>query len=302
MHGISRKDESDMELKKYRYHDINFRGTIDRVTYTTTNSAGEARIKYANVYLPYGYNSDDRETKYNILYLMHGGGGNADAWLDCCRVKNMLDYCFFKKLAKPMIVVFPSFYKEQISRVGEPVANIERTKVLEFLPEMIAELLPAVESRYNTYTVDTSDVGLRAARAHRGFGGFSMGACTTWYNFQKNLAYFRTFLPLSGDSWVICAKGGEVYPGETAKCLYDAVVEAKGTEADFRIYAATGSADPADPAMTPQIEEMKKYPDIFAFDEDPTKGNLHYAVAEGEEHTYEAVCNYLYSYLPYLFQ
>ena len=30
-------------------------------------------------YLPYGY--DDRKP-YDILYLMHGGGGNPDAWLD----------------------------------------------------------------------------------------------------------------------------------------------------------------------------------------------------------------------------
>ena len=291
-----------MELKKYQYHDVNFRGTIDRVTYATTNPEGQPRTKYANVYLPYGYDPADKQTKYNVLYLMHGGGGNADAWLDCCKVKNMLDYCFAEKLAQPMIVVFPSFYKEQISRVGEPVADVERTKVLQFLPEVTAELLPALESRYNTYTADTSPEGLRASRAHRGFGGFSMGSCTTWYNFLQNLPYFRTFLPLSGDCWVVCSKGGELHPAETAKHLCDAAAAAKAEGLDFRIYAATGDQDPADPAMTPQIEEMKKYPDVFVYDEDPTKGNLHYAVAEGEVHAYEAVYNYLYSYLPYLFQ
>ena len=54
--------------------------------------------------------------------------------------------------------------------------------------------------------------------------------------------------------------------------------------------------------MTPQIQQMRQYPDGFAFDEDPARGNLHYQVAEGEVHAYEAVCNYLYHYLPYLFQ
>ena len=134
-------------LNKYVYHDVNFRGTIDRVTYTTHNPEGEPREKYANIYLPYGYDPKDTEKKYNILYLMHGGGGNPDAWLDCSMVKNMLDYCFAEKLAEPFIVVFPGFYKEQISRVGAPVAEVERQKVLDFLPETVSELLPAVESR-----------------------------------------------------------------------------------------------------------------------------------------------------------
>lgn len=289
-------------MEKYLYHDVNFRGRVERVTYATTNPAGEPRTKYANVYLPYGYDAADRQKKYNVLYLMHGGGGNPDAWLDCCKVKNMLDYCFAEGVAAPMIVVFPSFYKEQISRTGEPVAEVERTKVLEFLPEVTAELLPAVESRYNTYLTDTSDQGLRAARAHRGFGGFSMGSCTTWYNFLQNLAYFRTFLPLSGDCWAVCTKGGELQPARTAELLYQAAAAAKDAGLDFCIYAATGTADAAFPAMTPQIQQMRQYPDVFAFDEDPARGNLHYQVAEGEVHAYEAVCNYLYHYLPYLFQ
>ena len=68
------------------------------------------------MYLPYGYNPEDKETKYDILYVIHGGGGNPDAWLDCCKVKNMLDYCFHAGVAKPFIAVFPSYYKEKIAR------------------------------------------------------------------------------------------------------------------------------------------------------------------------------------------
>lgn len=286
-------------MKKYQYRDVNFRGRIERVTYTTTNPAGDPRTKYANVYLPYGYDPHNPARKYNVLYLMHGGGGNPDAWLDCCCVKNMLDYCFSEGVAQPMIVVFPSFYKEQISRVGAPVADVERTKVLEFLPEVTAELLPAVEGRYHTYTEDVSPAGLRASRAHRGFGGFSMGSCTTWYNFLENLPYFQTFLPLSGDSWAVCSKGGQQFPAETAQLLYQA---AAASGLDFQIYAATGTDDPAYDAMTPQIEAMKNHPDVFVFETDPARGTLHYQVAEGERHTYEAVCSYLYNYLPYLFQ
>ena len=259
-------------LKKYTYHDVNFRGRIERVCYTTHNAGGEIRDKYANVYLPYGYDRADTEKKYNILYLMHGGGGNPDAWLDCSMVKNMLDYCFSEKEAEPFIVVFPGFYKEQVSRIGPPVAEVEQQKVLEFIPEAVTELLPAVESRVNGWAADVSEEGLRASRAHRAFGGFSMGACTTWYLFLQKLAYFSR-AALAG--------------------LRDGF--------GFQIYAATGSEDPALQSLGPQIEAMKRHP-VFAFSEDPASGNLHYAVAEGERHAYECVYNYLYSYLPALFR
>lgn len=287
-------------LKKYIYHDVNFRGTIDRVRYTTRNGAGEERVKYANIYLPYGYDANDAGKRYDILYLMHGGGGNPDAWLDCSMVKNMLDYCFSEKEAEPFIVVFPSFYKEQISRIGAPVAEVELQKVREFIPETVSELLPAVESHVRGYAESVDEAGLRASRAHRAFGGFSMGSCTTWFQFTENLPFFSVFLPLSGDCWAVEPRGGGSKPAETAEALARAALDGLKAGYDFRIYAATGSIDPACESMSPQIEQMKRHP-VFAFRDDPAAGNCHFEVAEGERHAYECVYNYLYSYLPYLF-
>src|SRR5690606_23172539 len=122
---------------KYEYHDVNMRGTIEKITYMTTNRDGEPRDKYANVYLPYGYDVADKEKKYNILYVMHGGGGNSDAWLDCCKVKNMLDYSIDIGTLQPLIVVFPSYYKEKISRIGAPDAELERKNVVFFQNELV---------------------------------------------------------------------------------------------------------------------------------------------------------------------
>lgn len=286
-------------MKKYQYHDVHFRGTIERVVYQTTNPEGEPREKYANVYLPCGYDAADTAKRYNILYLMHGGGGNPDAWLDCCKVKNMLDYCIDAGEIAPLIVVFPSYYKEQICRTGAPDAEAERTKILQFLPELTEELLPAIEGKYNTYAAGITDGELREVRAHRGFGGFSMGSGLTWFVFLNSLPYFKEFLPLSGDCWVIAPKGGEAHSEETAKCLRDAAI-ASGL--DYRIFAATGTKDIAVTALTAQIEAMKKHPDAFAFSEDPAHGNLCFQLAEGEVHAYEAVCDYLFTYLPHLFQ
>lgn len=291
-----------MEMKEYQYHDVHFRGTIERVIYMTTNPEGEPREKYANIYLPYGYDHNDSGKKYNILYMMHGGGGNPDAWLDCSKIKNMLDCCIDAKEVEPLIVVFPSFYKEQVCRVGKPVPEVEGRKTLEFLPELTAELLPAVEGKYHGYAADTTPEELRAVRNHRGFGGFSMGSCTTWHVLCQKLDYFAWFVPMSGDCWAVQPQGGKFCTRETATYIHDAVAKWGLPPDAYHIFAATGSEDPAHLALTPQIEAMKQDTDIFTYSEDAATGNLHYGVKPGAVHAYEAVYHYLYTYLPYLFQ
>lgn len=288
-------------MKEYVYHDVNYRGTIEKVTYQTTNQAGEKRDKYALVYLPKGYDRNDGGKKYNILYLMHGGGGNPDAWLDCCKVKNMLDHSIDSGELNPLIVVFPSYYKEVVPRVGRPDAPQERENVLFFQKELSQDLLPAIESKYHTYAVGVDSDSLKASRSHRAFGGFSMGSCTTWFALMNNLDYFSRFVPLSGDCWIIEPMGGSSCPPETARAIYDSIVSAGYGSEDFHIFCATGTKDPAYASLTPQIEEMKKLSDLFLFSEDWSKGNLHYTVVDDLEHAYESVNLYLYNYIPYLF-
>ena len=54
-------------------------GTVESITYTTKDyyGTGEEMTKPAYVYLPYGY---DAEKQYNVLFLMHGGGGDETEW------------------------------------------------------------------------------------------------------------------------------------------------------------------------------------------------------------------------------
>lgn len=289
-------------MEKYKYHDVNMRGTIKCIHYLTTNKQGETREKYANIYLPYGYDESDKKKKYNILYVMHGGGGNSDAWLDSCNVKNMLDYAIDEKQVEPLIVVFPSFYKEKIGRVGPPDRDVERGHVLFFQKELIEDLLPAVEKVCNTYAEDTSKEAFQASRMHRGFSGFSMGGAATWFAFTNNMDYFSYYVPLSGDCWEIEGQGGLLKPDETAKVLHDHAIRSGYGVDEYFIYTATGSEDIAYDALNTQVNAMRKFPDTFFEDEDLSKGNFHYLLAEGEVHAYEAVYHYLYNILPYLFK
>lgn len=289
-------------MKKYEYHDVNMRGTIEKITYMTTNWDGEPRDKYANVYLPYGYDAADKVKKYNILYVMHGGGGNSDAWLDCCKVKNMLDYSIDTGTLQPLIVVFPSYYKEKISRIGAPDAELERKNVMFFQNELVDELLPAVEKVYNTYAEDVTKEALKVSRMHRGFSGFSMGACTTWFAFINHLDYFAEFVPLSGDCWAIEVKGALSKPVETVKVLHDSVIKSGYGTDEFFIRVATGTKDPASEPLSAQVNEMKKYSETFVYEDDFSKGNFHYLLAEDEVHSYESVYQFLYNFLPYMFK
>lgn len=286
-------------MKLHSYLDDNCRGKLLRLDYTGTRGAR----KYAMVYLPYGY-EDDPERRYNILYLMHGGGGNPDAWLDSCPFKNMLDRSFADGEAEPMIVVFPSFYTDGARRTpGIVDEQFELGSVFTFQREELTEfLIPAVEGTVRGYAEGTDAEALKRARDHRAFGGFSMGGVNTWYAFSLHLDYFSVFLPLSGDSWELEVMGGSKRPKETVALLRKTVADLGFGPDDFAVYAATGTLDIAYPNLTPQIEAMKAEADLFRFSEDYEKGNLHFLLAEGMEHTYDAVYQYVYNYLPYLFR
>lgn len=275
-----------MEL--HRYHDVNRRGTVERLCYTTKDVDGTAVSKYANVYLPYGYSASQ---KYPTLYLIHGGGGNPDAWLDCSMIKNALDASFAEDRCKPFITVFPGFYNHDPVRTGRVDEETERGHVLRFQQELRNDLIPAVDSAFST----------NPSRDARSVGGFSMGGVTTWFAFLNNPDLFSTFMPLSGDCWQFGGLGGGRETEKTVRYLHDHTVEQGFGKQDFRILAGTGFEDIAYPNLTPQIEAMKKVTDLFEFSENPEEGNFHYVVMEDAPHMYEKVYQHIYNYAPVMF-
>src|SRR5256884_6755822 len=58
------------------------------------------------VYTPPGYETSSQ--KYPVLYLLHGGGGDEDAWLTMGRANIIMDNLIAAGKAKPMIVVMPN--------------------------------------------------------------------------------------------------------------------------------------------------------------------------------------------------
>jgi len=249
-----------------------------KVTKETYNGIRGNKTLY--VYTPYNY---DPSKKYNIFYLMHGGNENENKLFfdNDTMIQNMLDHMIMNGELEPLIVVTPTF-------------NGNGSSAQNFYEELRQSVIPFVESKYSTYAEDTTAEGMKASRMHRAYGGFSMGAVSTWAVFKNDLDIVGYFMPLSGDHWGPNSADGK------AQDLADAVHKFGFTPRQYFIFAATGTKDMAQPNIGPQIEAMKKL-DEFRFTSDFSKGNFYYFEAQGNDHWWAHVRHYVYNALPYFF-
>ena len=79
-------------------------GTVQAVWYPSPTLKMDQRRMM--VYTPPGYETSTQ--KYPVLYLLHGGGGDEDAWLTMGRANIIMDNLIAAKKALPMIVVMPN--------------------------------------------------------------------------------------------------------------------------------------------------------------------------------------------------
>lgn len=271
-------------------------GQVVELTYDSrdyTDDSQPAIQKTAYVYLPYGYDETDEDTRYDILYLMHGWTMTAGDFFNTSQsgIVPMLDHMIEKGDIPPLIVVCATFDAENqpqsFSRSVEELSVFHR--------DLRENLIPFVESRYHTYVKGVTEEELQASRSHRAFGGFSLGAVTTWYQFVHNLGYIQYFLPMSGDCWITGTYGGLYHPVETVDALEQVVAEGGWEPDDFTIYQGIGTDDPIWDQTDSQIQEMLSR-ELFA------TGNLRYAIIQGGRHDIDACERYLYHGLPVFFQ
>lgn len=231
------------------------RGTIEVLEYDTeTYDPGNSVSihKWANVYLPYNY---DPAKKYNILYLMHGGGENADTWIkgdniygDYTHNQNMINLLFEEGYCEPCIIVNPTFYRPE--GAPEPSNAIDLTVLFQY--ELRNDLIPAVEAKYSTYAGgDVSIESLKASRMHRGFAGLSMGSNTTYQSaFFGNYDLFAWFAPYSG--YFETENGNDVDADRLNQIIEEG--EANGMPLGY-LYCGNGSEDLA---LAGQLDLMQK--------------------------------------------
>ncbi len=141
-------------------------GTVSKV-WCDMPSLGKTRRM--SVYTPHGYESGDR--RYPVLYLLHGMGGDEDAWLNFGRAAQIFDNLIAEGRMEPSIVVMPNGNVAMEAAPGEtsegqvaPTIGLPHT--MDGLYETVfPDIVSFVDKSYRTI----SD------KNHRAVAGLSMG-------------------------------------------------------------------------------------------------------------------------------
>ena len=133
-------------------------GKLEMVEYDS-KSVGNKRK--ALVYTPPSYSAD---TKYPVLYLLHGIGGDEEEWRRGGHPEIILDNLIADKKAVPMIIVMPNGRAQTDDRPG-PNAMGTAPAFGKFDQDLLGSLIPFIEGKYSVIK----------DRESRALAGLSMG-------------------------------------------------------------------------------------------------------------------------------
>lgn len=156
-------------------------GSVTRRWY---DSPGNNMTRRVTIYTPPGYESG--KDKYPVLYLLHGMGGDEEAWIALGRTAQILDNLIAKGKAKPMIVVMPNGNVAQEAAPGEsslglykPTMQLPNTMDGKY-EETFPDIIKFIESNYR----------VKADKADRAIAGLSMGG---YHSLHISRYYPNTF-------------------------------------------------------------------------------------------------------------
>lgn len=144
-------------------------GDVNRVWYHSDRLKADRRM---TIYTPAGYDKDT--ASYPVLYLLHGSGGDEEAWITLGSVARIMDNLIAKGKAQPMIVVMPNGNPSKQAAPGETSENLAYVPATSrdfpgykdgSYEESFEEIIRYVESHYR----------VKADKAHRAIAGLSMG-------------------------------------------------------------------------------------------------------------------------------
>ena len=141
-------------------------GTVSKVWYERPTADITSRV---TVYTPAGYETSGKE--YPVLYLLHGIGGDENAWSELGRATQILDNLIAQGKAEPMIVVMTNGNISQEACPGETsegfkVPTMMLPKTMDgYFETAFPDVIKFIEKAYR----------VKADKAHRAIAGLSMG-------------------------------------------------------------------------------------------------------------------------------
>ncbi|MDE6367793.1 MAG: esterase [Muribaculaceae bacterium] len=182
-------------------------GTVSKVWYDSPTLGMKRRM---SVYTPAGYESGAQ--RYPVLYLLHGMGGDEEAWLTQGRTAQILDNLIADGAIDPMIVVMPNGNASQEAAPGEthfglvpPTVALPHTMDGAF-EEAFPDIVTYVDNTYRT----------KADKAHRAIAGLSMGGFHSLHT-SKQYPDLFDYVGLFSAAVNPRVEGSEVYNNREAK-------------------------------------------------------------------------------------
>lgn len=291
-------------------------GKVSKVWYPSAiNNMKQRRM---SVYLPAEYDAQPNKS-YPVLYLLHGSGGDENAWLDMGRLAQIMDNMIAEGKCKPMIVVMPNGNVELDAAPGESPymdatpefvnTSSMRGKIERAFP---AEIMNYVEKHYRTIN----------DKQHRAIAGLSLGGLHTLYISANNPTMFdyvgllspqtsnalnnneiRTFTDITKGMGDIVSRVPVV-----GNILKNRLNDKIDNYSDFAIYDSIDHKLAAQFATPPQLyyiavgrdDFVKQLVDMHRQRLDAAKYGYHYNETDGG-HTWENWRKYLLDLLPRLF-
>ena len=257
------------------YREANKRGNVEHVWYDSPTLGITRRML---VYTPHGYAGSNQ--RYPVLYLLHGGGGDEEAWSSMGRARQILDNLIEQGKATPMIVAMPNgnagqqaaqtlMLPERTNSPSGPSANAD-------MENSFPDIIKFVESNYR----------VQNEKSHRAIAGLSMGGGHT---VRISAMYPNTFDYIG----VFSIPPFLRFIGDTDTEFYDRLEEQFRAQNrnGFKLYwMACGTED----FLFEYVKESRTRMDAIGFN---------YIYREtGGGHTWSVWRQYLVEFLPQLFK
>ena len=149
----------------YKVNDVPH-GTVSKIWYDSPTAGFDRRL---TVYTPAGYETSGK--RYPVFYLLHGMGGDENAWSELGRATQILDNLIAQGKAEPMIVVMTNGNIALEAAPGEsslgyvpPTFQLPKTMEGSFETHF-PEVVRFIDKHYRT----------KANKKNRAIAGLSMG-------------------------------------------------------------------------------------------------------------------------------
>ncbi len=142
-------------------------GSVTQRWYNSPSLGYDRRI---TIYTPAGYETSGK--RYPVLYLLHGMGGDEEAWITLGRTIQIMDNLIAQGKAKPMIVVMPNGNVDQEAAPGESSLDLAKPRT-DNLPRTMEGTMEATFPDIQKFV--ESNYRVEKKKSSRAIAGLSMG-------------------------------------------------------------------------------------------------------------------------------